>query len=137
MDALRLSRTKPLPRRQRQGCRLPVYGECGKFRVREDAPRLLTLFSVLRLVQQLRRKGQFIGINLDARYCFQTCCQATCAEVFDAEILDTVFLTTEATQLTRKELGTAVRAAYTGRHLSDVLCGCVWSCHQLGRSFAE
>ena len=137
MHTLRLQRPTSLLRPKRVCRRLPVYCDCGGMIVLPEAPVLRSLGFLLKLVRQLRREGQFIGIHLDARYCFQAACDATCAEEFHAELLDTLNLTTETTEVTREELAIAVRAAYAGQDLRDALCGCVWSGHQLGRSFAE
>ena len=137
MDRLLFHRARSLPRLKRLRRRLPVYCDCGGMKLPPDAPVLQPLGFVLKLVRHLRREGEFIGLNLDARWCFQAACGVTCAEVFHAELPDTVNLTTEATELTREELAIAVRAAYAGHDLKGALCGCVWSCHQLGQSFAE
>jgi len=107
---------------------LPVYCDCDGFQLPSEAPVLHSLGFTLKLVQHLRREGQFIGIQLNPRLCFQVAFNTTGAGLFHAEILDSVCLTTEATKLTREQLTNALRAAYDGRDLKGALCGCVWSC---------
>lgn len=115
---------------------MPVYCDCDGIQLPSDAPVLQSFGFTLKLVRHLRREGQFIGIQLNPRHCFQVACGAACAGLVHAEILDTVCLTTEATNLSRDQLTDAIRAAYDGRDLKGALCGCVWSRQQLGRSFA-
>ena len=116
------------PRLDRVRRRLPVYCDCDGIQLPSDAPVLLSLGFALKLVQHLRREGQFIGIQLNPRLCFQVAFNTTGAGLIHAEILDSVCLTTEATKLTREQLTNALRAAFDGRDLKGALCGCVWSC---------
>ena len=116
------------PRLDQVRRRLPVYCDCDGIQLPSDAPVLLSLGFALKLVQHLRREGQFIGIQLNPRLCFQVAFNTTGAGLIHAEILDSVCLTTEATKLTREQLTNALRAAFDGRDLKGALCGCVWSC---------
>lgn len=108
--------------------RLPVYCDCDGIQLPSEAPVLHSLGFTLKLVQHLRQEGQFIGIQLNPRLCFQVAFNTTGAGLIHAEILDSVCLTTEATRLTREQLTNALRSAYDGRDLKGALCGCVWSC---------
>ena len=116
------------PRLDQVRRRLPVYCDCDGIQLRSEAPVLHSLGFTLKLVRHLRREGQFIGIQLNPRLCFQVAFNTTGAGLMHAEILDTVCLTTEATKLTRAQLTNALRAAFDGRELKGALCGCVWSC---------
>ena len=107
---------------------MPVYCDCDGIQLPSDAPVLLSLGFALKLVRHLRREGQFIGIQLNPRLCFQVAFNTTGAGLIHAEILDSVCLTTEATKLTREQLTNALQAAFDGRDLKGALCGCVWSC---------
>lgn len=128
MDAPISQPARSSPRLDRVGRRLPVYCDCDGIQLPSNAPVLLSLAFTLKLVRHLRREGQFIGIQLNPRLCFQVAFNTTGAGLFHAEILDTVCLTTEATRLTREQLISALRAAYSARDLKGALSGCVWSC---------
>lgn len=137
MNTLCFHRPTHLFRPKWRNRRLPVYGNYGGLSVLPEAPMHEPLGLVLKLVRQLRREGQFIGISLNVRYYFQAVCEVTCAEEFRAGVLDKVRLTTQSTTLTRAQLAVAVRAAYSGLDIVDSLRICNWSSHQLIQSFAE